>query len=259
MSRGAVVAGCDDAWVDEVPLPSSKRAINAAGQLALDWYHAVLAGEAALHDPWSPELTRAFVLVADYRQSFAAPLRSVTVGVRRFVERESSLVLVSQRLKRIVTILDKLSRHPSMKLTQMQDIGGCRAIFPGGRSEIEGVLRRMQKNSWDIVRLYDYIEEPKPTGYRAVHVVARRGGRQVEVQLRTEPQHEWASVVERTGGLLRLPRLKDGEGPEDLVRYFQQVALLFALQEEGREPDQGFRDEFAALHGKVEHYWTATE
>src|SRR5574337_793891 len=79
----------------------------------------------------------------EYRRTFRKPLQKVTVGIRQFVARESSQVLVGQRLKRLPTIIDKLGRLPAMKVTRMEDIAGCRAIFPGGRSEIEGVLRRI--------------------------------------------------------------------------------------------------------------------
>ena len=36
---------------------------------------------------------------------------------------------VTQRLKRMATILDKLERESSLALDKMQDIGGCRAVL----------------------------------------------------------------------------------------------------------------------------------
>ncbi len=38
--------------------------------------------------------------------------------------------VIAQRLKRISSVLNKLAREPRMKLSQMQDLGGCRAIVP---------------------------------------------------------------------------------------------------------------------------------
>ena len=58
--------------------------------------------------------------------------RRLRVTLRGFADRESSEVIVSSRLKRLPTILDKLARHPNMKITRMQDIGGARVILPGG-------------------------------------------------------------------------------------------------------------------------------
>jgi hypothetical protein len=38
--------------------------------------------------------------------------------------------LIAQWLKRVTSMLNKLAREPHMKLSQMQDLGGCRAIVP---------------------------------------------------------------------------------------------------------------------------------
>ena len=81
------------------------------------------------------------VVLHAYRGTFREPLKKTTVGVRQFVQRESSAVIVGQRLKRVPTILDKLSRLPNMKVTRMEDIGGCRAISQAGepRSKVSCV------------------------------------------------------------------------------------------------------------------------
>ena len=115
----------------------------------------------------------------------------------------------------------------------------------------------MQKNSWKIRKVYDYTAHPKETGYRAIHVIAERQERRIEVQLRTERQHQWAAEVERAGGRLRYPRLKDGEGPDDLVRYFERAALMLALRDDGLEPDDEFWAEFRPLRQQVARYWQA--
>lgn len=39
-------------------------------------------------------------------------------------------VQVAQRLKRRRTIVDKLARYPRMQLARMDDVAGCRLIFP---------------------------------------------------------------------------------------------------------------------------------
>ena len=183
----------------------SRAAIDKAGYLVRDWW---LGPEREV----PADVAGAGAVLHAYRGTFREPLKKTTVGVRQFVQRESSAVIVGQRLKRVPTILDKLSRLPNMKVTRMEDIGGCRAILPGGRAEIEGVLRRMKKNRWTIRRFRDYIAEPKETGYRAVHVVVERESRPIEIQLRTPNQHAWAANVERVGAMLG-HELKDGEGP----------------------------------------------
>jgi RelA/SpoT family protein len=144
-----------------------------------DWWRAPSGGkEESSFD--EEELTEAVGIVVDYRGGF----KKVTVGLRQFVDRESSEITVGQRLKRNPQILNKLARFDSMRLTQMEDIAGCRAILPGGAEEIAGVLRRIRRN-WDVIRIEDYAASPKFTGYRAPHVVVRRDGHPVEIQLRT--------------------------------------------------------------------------
>jgi ppGpp synthetase/RelA/SpoT-type nucleotidyltranferase len=136
----------------------------------------------------------------------------------------------------------------------MQDIGGCRAILPGGETEIRAVVRRITRN-WDVTRIYDYMIEPKETGYRGIHAVAMRDDRLIEIQLRSPGQHEWALAVERTAGRLRMPELKDGIGPPELVRYFNRAAYAIALQEHGSTTDKAFDREFKALREEVDPYF----
>lgn len=98
------------------------------------------------------------------------------------------------------------------------------------------------------------MEEPAPSGYRAIHVVVLRDGHLVEIQLRTPRQHEWAEAVERTG-LHTRHDLKEGQGPENLLRYFSMAAHGIALEESGQTPDEGFLDEFRELRETVRHYF----
>lgn len=229
----------------------SRREIDRAGADVRErWTNFALPDNLIATDP---ALGAAFDLVIEFRDSFQDPLKKVTVGVRQFVQRESSEVIVAQRLKRLPTILDKLGRFPNMKLARMQDIGGCRAILPGGRAEVLAVLRRIRRN-WDVERLYDYVVQPKATGYRAVHVVVQRDGHLIEIQLRTPRQHEWALEIERMGSRLTVP-LKDGVGPPELLRFYERAAYGLALQEEGQPVDKAFQREFEALWGQVEGYY----
>lgn len=235
----------------ETRLPASRRKIDKAGDLVRAWWL----------DPDAPtelldidaDLRDAAVLVYRYRVGFQDPLNRVTMGVRSFVKRESKKIIVAQRLKRFPTILGKLSRYPQMKLTRMQDIGGCRAILPGGEREIRGVLQRIKRH-WDVRRLDDYINSPKETGYRAIHVAVVRRGRLIEIQLRTPGQQEWAALVDQTSGRLGF-MLKDGQGPPELVRYFERAAFAIALQEGGQSPDKSFEREFDDLRKQVREYF----
>ncbi len=232
----------------------SRTQVDRAGAFLRDWWRAPADSEEEAEFD-EDELGTAALVLSEYRADFQGPLKKVTVGLRQFVERESSEVVVGQRLKRTPQILHKLSRFGSMRLTQMEDIAGCRAILPGGASEIAGVLRRIRRN-WDIVGIDDYTESPKPTGYRAVHVVVRRDGLPVEIQLRTPGQHEWAEAVERLAARTRFP-LKDGDGPPELLTYLELVAWAISADEAGQTPDDDFVQVLSRFKARIEHHFEA--
>lgn len=162
--------------------------------------------------------------------------------------------MVGQRLKRTPQILHKLSRFSSMRLTQMEDIAGCRAILSGGAPEVAGVLRRIRRN-WRILGIDDYVKSPKSTGYRAIHVVVCRDSHSVEIQLRTLGQHDWAEGVERLAAKTGFP-LKDGEGPPELLTYLELVGWAISVEEGGQALDDGFEQVLLQLKGRVDHYFT---
>ena len=58
----------------------------------------------------------------------AFPLNTITMDLRQKVKRVRPGANVVQRLKRARSMLAKLQKEASMRLTQMQDIGGCRAV-----------------------------------------------------------------------------------------------------------------------------------
>lgn len=179
----------------------------------------------------SPEAHEAAldVLLA-HRAAHRVPLTKATMGLRSVVRTEHAQVEVSQRLKRVPTIIDKLLREPTMQLANMQDLGGCRAVL-NSLDEVRRVQRRLSRNR-PPMRVSDYIVEPRPSGYRGVHVVVEYDGRPVEVQLRTQVMHEWAITVERLGGRLG-EDLKSGYGPPAVLRLFEEISVVMAHEEEG--------------------------
>lgn len=166
-----------------------------------------------------------------WRAAHARPLQAATMGLRSRVSTMGcSQIEVSQRLKRIPTIIDKLRREPGMNLGRMADIGGCRAVL----RDLDEVQRVQSRYSGDAitVRTRDYVEQPKPDGYRAVHVIVRYHGRLIEVQLRTQVQHEWAYTVESVTSRFGLD-IKAGGGPPPVRDWFAAVSEAMALEEHG--------------------------
>jgi ppGpp synthetase/RelA/SpoT-type nucleotidyltranferase len=145
------------------------------------------------------ELVAELEVVESFRAVHARPLTRVAANLRYFVaEASGGPFVVGQRLKRMDTIRDKLERQPRMSLSRMHDIGGCRAVLPD-QAAVDQVIERLRaQRRWEMLdRTWDYVTHPKPDGYRAKHLVARKDGVLIEIQLRTEIQHGWAELVER--------------------------------------------------------------
>jgi putative GTP pyrophosphokinase len=210
----------------------SKGHVNRAGRLLRDFADtaASLGLDQASRQYNTSEMIAAYGAVTWWRTLHARPLSNVAANLRYHMDKEDGRIgdrtEVAQRLKRWTTIIDKLAREPKMQVTQMQDIGGVRALLPS-LPHLHAVSRRLRK-TWTIVRVRDYIAEPKPSGYRALHLIVRRGGYPVEVQLRTVLQDAWANQVEEDGRQIGVG-LKFGAGTAEVHAYYVAVSDAFAF------------------------------
>lgn len=98
------------------------------------------------------------------------------------------------RLKTTGTILDKLRRERPITLRGIRDLAGARIVQRMTLDEQDDIRDRLL-GLWPEARVIDRRAEPN-NGYRAVHVVPRVGGCQVEVQVRTYYQDTWAQTME---------------------------------------------------------------
>lgn len=209
--------------------------------------------------PVGDEVLDAFRTMIAFRETFQVPLNKTVMGLRSMTQSEvasyrvATGVPVVQRLKRREQMIYKLTRFPNSRLSNMGDIGGCRVVVPD-RLAADGVLRRIRRN-WDlhgVVR--DTRDVPADTGYRALHVIVVRDGRRIEIQLRTPREHEWAVAVERTGVRLGY-RLKEGEGPAELMEYFRLASDGIYMDATGIKPSSDFLDRFEAARDAVRPYF----
>lgn len=234
----------------------SKEAINRAGRLVadllVDWRLPESQRTGLYATTPNREIQDAFDLIDWWRSLHAKPLTSVSANLRHYVKAHGH-ILVTQRLKRFPTVVDKLLREPRMKLSQMADIGGCRALLPDQAAAYD-VAKRLRKN-WDITRTRDYVAEPKSSGYRAVHLIVRRKGRLIEVQLRTPIQDAWANQVEEDSR--RVGRdFKGGRGQSEVHEYYVVVSELLALREQGTEPDDELRQRLLRTYQAAQPFLT---
>ncbi len=230
--------------------PYSKRQVNRAGELLRD----VARGLLDLRD--ESELTAAREAVEYWRDLHTAPLSAVAAALRHGVSSAGADErAVTQRLKRFATLIDKLDRHPGT-LTQMEDIGGVRAVLPDQRA-VDAVLSAVQ-DRWQVRRVREYIDGrdpgPKADGYRAVHVVVIEEKRFIEIQLRTPSQDHWAQLVERATRRSG-QALKFGGGSGDLREFFRMRAELAAAQAAGVSVDSAFLARLAELDQLIAHHY----
>lgn len=148
-------------------------------------------------------------------------------------------VIVAQRHKRANTIFNKLDRLPQMALARMDDIAGCRLIFRNEddlrafRASLHGAhFAHKLRNEPD---KYDYIKQPKPTGYRGIHdvyeydVASLAGkhlkGLYIELQYRTAIQHAWATAVEMIGVISdNHPKFEQGDKRyQEIMTYTSEI------------------------------------
>lgn len=223
----------------------SRRSVDRAGNLLRDWLRA---GSILL----SPDEHDAEQLVERYRHEFEVPLTKVVMGLRSFLTTEEVPVEVGQRLKRRPRIIEKLVRHPQMRLTSMQDVAGARAVLPDIAS-VQRISDRIDAAGWDVVRADDYNAAPKPSGYRSLHLVIRRDATMVEVQLRTDWQQGWARAVERLDARYGLA-LKDEHGPDPLLRYLERKAYALDITHRHEAMERELREELVVLEGEAERW-----
>ncbi len=237
--------------------------INKACRRLSELRAATIAGEVKI-DALARDEIQAFMrdigLVEGWRERHAGPLRNANANLRHYVRphfvRNAEIVSVTQRLKKLSTILDKLQRYPTMRLTGMEDIGGVRAVLPT-QAAADDVSRRLRKN-WKVHRYRDYVRAPKDSGYRAVHLIVVKQGVKIEVQLRTYLQDYWANQVERDSRHLRID-YKSGKGHDAVHAYYVAMGDFLAMREAGQPPSQEFSAELRRRYVAAQPYLGSTE
>lgn len=190
-----------------------------------------------------------FDVFKNWRGAHGRVINTFQATLRKKASAIDPNAVVSQRLKREVSILFKLRREKErggeMKLSRMQDIGGVRAIVKDMSAVRALVL------SYNSPRLLhdrktpkDYVQFPKESGYRSYHAVFKYRNRLapayegllVEIQLRTSIQHYWATAVEIVDQFLEM-NLKAGIGDQKWLNFFALVSSAFAhIEGEPRVP-----------------------
>lgn len=212
----------------------NKFEINNAGSILIDSHSS------------KEEKENALKMLDNWRAAHSYPMHILQMRLRDKSQKIDKDSIIAQRLKRVPAITYKLKRSyngrkPSMKLFQMQDIGGCRAVLSNisqarklcDEYYLKGDLKHKR------VGYKDYIAQPKPDGYRSIHLVyeykSNKGkqefnGLLVEIQIRTKLQHLWATANE-TVELFTGLAIKTTEQQNEWKDFFKLVSSAFAKLE----------------------------
>jgi ppGpp synthetase/RelA/SpoT-type nucleotidyltranferase len=162
-------------------------------------------------------------LLDEYRRSFSEAYEVVVGTIRDRMGLEPT----GRPAKSTTSIGEKLRRE-SIRLTQIQDIAGCRIVVPGLAEEehvVPALTEVFVQNT-----VIDRRQKPSH-GYRAVHVVVAIDRRNVEIQVRTALQQLWAELSEKFSDLLD-SAIKYGGGNKDLQAGLLELSGMIAKFEE---------------------------
>jgi putative GTP pyrophosphokinase len=181
-------------------------------------------------------------LLDQYRRSFSEEYEAVVEAIRK----ELALEPTGRPAKSTTSISDKLRRE-SIRLTQIQDIAGCRLIVADIANQ-ESVVQSLT-SLFEHTTISDRREKPSH-GYRAVHVIVNSRGKLIEIQIRTELQHLWAELSEKWSDVID-SSIKYGGGDE----VFQKaLAVTSDVVAELEALETRFADSPATVQVKISSF-----
>ncbi len=189
--------------------------------------------------PWDANYEEALVVINNWRSSHGFPLNTFHIGLRQRASSIDPNCVTSERIKRLASIEQKLVRFRTHRLSQMQDIGGCRAVLRSN-AMVAQASKAYQKSDLKhkLVQVDDYILKAKRSGYRGIHLIYRYhsdrkttyNGLNIEIQLRSQLQHAWATAVETVGTFIQ-QALKSSQGEEEWLHFFSLMGSALAARE----------------------------
>ena len=158
-----------------------------------------------------------------YRRSFAEAYEEVVATIRDATQ----LGPTGRPAKSTTSIIEKLRRE-TIRLSQMQDVAGCRLVVPNLVVQ-DQVVERL-KSALPKAVVVDRRKQPS-FGYRAVHVIATARNKPIEIQVRTELQHIWAQMSEKLSDVVD-PAVKYGGGDSDIQDILTRFSKIIASFED---------------------------
>ena len=210
-------------------------------------------------------------LLQQYRKSFTEPLTETFSTLTLLKSKVNRGGIIAFRLKRIKTIINKALRNPKMNLYRMGDIAGIRIILEN-EQQLFKMSELIQENFEVSEKIRDYVSEPKPIGYKGIHIYIKdkKFGKRIEIQLRTVEYHNWSTLVEITD-LLCGTRLKElgYENNRELGEFHSLISSDIQLNQneanhiykvlEKYDYIMKLSKTFRKNHAKVKEQWLAVK
>lgn len=224
----------------QMDLSSGGKGINMKWTLPENGKKKVRKAGDALIEEWTDldKVLDSFGVLSNWRSAHAYPMHSMLMLLRDKAVKIDKQATVVQRLKRTPSILAKLRREHGMKLDRMEDIGGCRAVL-SNTSQAQRLSNALKssRTTHHLHRERNYIDNPKPSGYRGIHLVYKYGGSKpeyknmaIELQVRSLIQHSWATAVEVVDAFTK-QALKASQGDDDWLAFFRAASAELAKLE----------------------------
>lgn len=157
-------------------------------------------------------------LLDDYRRSFGDAYEAVLRTVL-----QSGKFPTGRLAKSNISIVEKLRRE-SIRLSQIQDIAGCRVVVADIAEQEQFVASLIA--AFPHASVVDRRANPSHD-YRAVHIVAEISGKLIEILVRSALQHLWAEVSEKSSDVLD-PAIKYGGGAKAWREFLTGTSKLVA-------------------------------
>lgn len=148
----------------------------------------------------------------NYRNSFNGLLLNCSNSLANKIKESLKKFVLVGRLKRIYSIIRKLQRKNNygMDLSRMSDVAGLRIIVE--KILDQNIVLDIINKNFEVEKIYDYRNDIKL--YRSIHVILKKEGQFVEIQIRTLAQQTWADESEAFG-----EQVKYGKFSEEIKAY----------------------------------------
>jgi len=182
-------------------------------------------------------------ILDEYRRSFGPAYNTVIETVREKLNLEST----GRPAKSTTSIIEKLKRE-SIRLTQIQDIAGCRIVLDD-ILEQDRIVESLTV-LFPQTRIFDRRKNPSH-GYRAVHVIPELRGKSIEIQVRTRLQHLWAELSEKIADSVG-PAIKYGGGEQRIRLLLLGISDTILKFESFSKNNTNVDTELASLKNGIE-------